>query len=45
MGVNLNVIFKYPETERWVNGKPRGNVGGWCNCGEILIYSCYGSLY
>jgi len=36
MGVNLNVIFKYPETERWFNGKPRGNVAQEC---AILIYS------
>jgi hypothetical protein len=44
MGVNLNVNFKYPETERWFNGFGHGNVGGWYNCSEILIYSCYGSV-
>jgi len=36
MGVNLNVIFKYPETERWFNGFGHGNVEREC---AILIYS------
>jgi len=36
MGVNLNVIFKYPETERCVNGKSKGSVAQEC---AILIYS------
>jgi len=42
MGINLNDSFKYPETERWFNGKPRGNVEGrciWYYCSELSIYS------